>query len=105
MFTLKTEVMGKTLSKTVNFEAYQYEMMVLGVEVESPFLSVEYPFEATVSLLEEDRKEKKNGNAAPLQCFFLNSNKIKLYKSKESKLELKFIAMAYENRSCRISFF
>lgn len=56
--------------------------MIFNVEVESPFQNAEYPFEAVVSLLDDDKKDKKNF----LPCFFLASSKIKLYKSKESKL-------------------
>lgn len=37
VFLLRTEVLGKTLSKTLNFEANQYELTPLTVEVESPF--------------------------------------------------------------------
>jgi hypothetical protein len=101
VFALKTEVMGKTLSKTVCFDANQYEMMVFNVEVESPFSNPDYPFEVAVSLLDEEKKDKKNF----LQSFFLTSSKLKLYKSKDSKLELKFLAMTYESKSCKISFF
>lgn len=73
--------------------------MTLNIEVESPFTSCEYPFDVTVSLMDEPKKKQ----ASP--CFFLLYNKIKLFKLKDSKLELKFIAMNYEDKSCKISFF
>jgi hypothetical protein len=101
VFLLKSEVLGKTLSKSVSFEANQYELALLNVEVESPFTNTEYPFEVSVSLLDEDKKERKNF----MQSFFLSVNKLKLLKGKESRLELKFLAMTSESRSCRISFF
>lgn len=55
----------------------------------------------SVSLLDEDKKDRKNF----MQSFFLSVNKIKLVKGKESRFELKFLAMTGESRTCRLSFF
>jgi len=91
-------VIGRNAIRFIDFETSQYELYSVMIDVQCPFdLNSRIPVELSLTLVEDSDKKAA--------CFFLMTNKVRVVKNKQTRIELKFLSFQAEKRFCRLSFF